>query len=505
MPKSSSPDLFLLIKELNKNEKGYIKKTAFRQAEDSLFIKLFNAIDIQKEYDEKKLLAEEKYIRQLPRLKNYLYEKILGALETYHSIRNKDIQVRQFLSRTQVLFDKGFYEQCEKILNKAKVIAEKFERFSQLLEILEWERILTIEKLVVKDIEKLSEEEQVLLKKMENLSQYKLAYDKISALYTKTIFIRTDKEDKSFKKIISGPTFKDEKHAQSLTAKILFYKIHCKYHSALDNRKEYLHYARKAVALMESNKEYTNQNLLQYIKVLNNLIVTLSENRKFREFNEAILKLRTIPEAYPAGDSKKMRSIVHMRAVIREFYHYVSIGDYDKSHQFIPSIQDGINRYRSLISTAHLMIFYYAIAYSYFIHGNCKSSLLWVNKIINTKVSEETIAFHAYARILAISIHFELQNENLLEYFVRSTKRFLKKHGRYYQFEQIFISFFEKNMEALLKEKRENALFVKLKEEFRRLKDKKELIVLEYFDFPAWTESKIRHCSYREMLEKDKG
>jgi hypothetical protein len=85
MSKTSSLDLFSLIKSLNKNEKGYVKKFSFsRKNTGAHFIRLFDAIDEQKEYRED-LLKKQKYIRQLPRLKIYLYEHILAALDSYYS------------------------------------------------------------------------------------------------------------------------------------------------------------------------------------------------------------------------------------------------------------------------------------------------------------------------------------------------------------------------------------------------------------------------------------
>jgi hypothetical protein len=500
MPKTSSPDLFLLISELSKNEKGYIKKTAFRQTEDALFIKLFNAIESQKVYDEKKLLISEKYIRQLPRLKNYLYEKILTSLESYHSKNDKDIKLRQILNRAQILFA-GFYDQCRKLLPKAKDIASKAERFSHLLEILEWERTLTIEKLMVNDLKELALEEKKLLDKMKNLAKYKAAYDKVSTLYTKTILIRNSEEHEHFKKIIAENSLEDESNAQSLTARILLLKTKCKYLSALDDKKEYLKYARMAVALMEENKEYTNQNLLQYIKVLNNLVVTLSENKKFDEFKEAVNKLKSIPENYSSGNNKKMRSIVFMRAVIREFYHYHGNGNYKKANELIPTIEEGIHKYKTLISNAHLVMFYYAIAYSYFIMEDFKRSLVWINKIINTKVSDETMAFHSYARILNIAVHFELRHDDLLDYLVRSTKRFLNKQDKLYEFENIFISFLQQNISSLMNHQLHENIFKHLLNQFLNVKDPKEHLILEYFDFLSWAKTKILIRSYKDVLE----
>jgi len=502
MSKTPSQDLFLLIKSLNKNEKGYIKKTAFLHTDGATnFLRLFDAIDKQEIYDDRELRKNEIYVRQLPRLKNYLYEKILAALEIYHAGKNKDIKIRQTLSRIQILFQKGFYSQCSKLLSKTKHIAIKEERFSQLLDILEWERILVIENLSVENINRIDSQESLLLKKLQNLNNYKTSYDQVSLLYTKTIVIRNESEHSDYKKIVTRE-FKDERKAESLTAKVLQLKTIGKYLSALDDRKNYLKIARKAAALMERNPDYIDAHLIQYVKVLNNLIVTLGENGKHKEWASAIARLRAIPKTYPSADNEWMESNVFMRSMVREFYYYQNQGDFRNAYKLIPKIKDGLEKYGFLISKPHRLIFYYAISYSNFIMGELKTALEWINKIINDRVAVETRAFHHFARMLNLVIHLELGNFDLLEYLVRSYKRFLAKEKKYYMLEGAFISFLE---EVISSSKGEADFFKKLisfRDKILNMPDPLEYNAFEYFDFISWIRCKLDKKSYSEILTK---
>ena len=505
MSKTPSQDLFLLIKSLNKNEKGYIKKTAFRHTDgETNFLRLFDAIASQKTYNDEKLRQTEKYIRQLPRLKNYLYEKILASLETYHASKNKEIQIRQLLNRVQILFDKGFYNQCKKLLYRAKEIATKQEYFTQLLEILEWERVLIIEKLMVANLHDIGIQERHVLEQMQNLAYYKSAYDKVSLLYTQTIIIRNAAEEAEFKKIVGARNFEKEENAFSVTARILLLKTIGKYLSALDDRKNYLLHARRAVAVMESAPEYINEHLMQYIKVLNNLIVTLGENRKHEEWKAAIKKLRAIPKTYPAASNVKMQSIIFMRAVIREFYYYHDLGEFARAHKLIGRIQEGLEKYYHLISVTHRMMFYYAIAYSHFIQGELKNALEWTNRIINERLTLETQAFQRFARILSLLIHFELGNTDLLEYLVRSTKRFLAREQKLYKLENAFIDFIEKYASGNPDSAQMKNRFHSFRDTIFKMNDPLEYNILEYFDLLSWTESKIEQKDFAEILSRKK-
>ena len=71
-------DLFQLIKSLSKSEKGYFKKFSYLYTieGEKNYIKLFDAIEKQKEYDEKKLLKifnEEEFIKQFPRVNSSIF------------------------------------------------------------------------------------------------------------------------------------------------------------------------------------------------------------------------------------------------------------------------------------------------------------------------------------------------------------------------------------------------------------------------------------------------
>ena len=56
----------------------------------------------------------------------------------------------------------------------------------------------------------------------------------------------------------------------------------------------YMKLAKKTVSMMEAKEGYIHQHLLQYIKVLNNLIVTLGENNQFDDFNFSLEKMSTL-------------------------------------------------------------------------------------------------------------------------------------------------------------------------------------------------------------------
>nr|MBA3705381.1 hypothetical protein [Bacteroidota bacterium] len=137
--------LFELIKSLTKQEKIYFKTYAKgSKGNTKKYIQLFDAIANQKEYNEQKIrkqFKDEQFIKQLPVAKDYLYKMIMKALRNFDNFNPLiHIVLQKMLHEVNILYDKALYNSCEKVINKAKKLAEESEQFLYLSYVLDWER-----------------------------------------------------------------------------------------------------------------------------------------------------------------------------------------------------------------------------------------------------------------------------------------------------------------------------------------------------------------------------
>ena len=144
----ASDDLFQLIKSLTKSEKGYFKKinSIHIRGEKNNYMRLFEAIDRQEAFDEHKIILQFKgdaFTNQLSVAKNYLYNLILKSLEQYYSSINSEL--RSLLNQIEILFNKKLFKQAEKILERAKKTAQKYENIHYTLQLFVWENRLLIQ------------------------------------------------------------------------------------------------------------------------------------------------------------------------------------------------------------------------------------------------------------------------------------------------------------------------------------------------------------------------
>ena len=146
MPNLNSDQLFQLIKSLSKAEKRYFKIYVLRlkTGKDAKYLKLFDLIDKQKEFDEKLILAKEKKIKpsQLSNLKANLYKQILKSLRNNIASEDLNMSIREQLDYSKILYNKCLYDQCFKMIEKTRSMAEKYERPAVLFDIIEFEKNL---------------------------------------------------------------------------------------------------------------------------------------------------------------------------------------------------------------------------------------------------------------------------------------------------------------------------------------------------------------------------
>ena len=138
-------NIFHLITSLSKSEKRYFKTSLSEKAVNKNYVKLFNIIDKQTEYDEneiRKVFKDEKFVKQLHVTKIYLTELILKNLRSYHSDKSINSKLINILNDIEILFDKELYDLAYYRIKKAEKLALDYERLPYLLEILSWKRKL---------------------------------------------------------------------------------------------------------------------------------------------------------------------------------------------------------------------------------------------------------------------------------------------------------------------------------------------------------------------------
>ncbi len=493
-----SHDLFHLIRAMKKSEKRYFKLSVSVQKGEKNYIRLFNAIDGQKEYNEKKIAKKfenEKFARQLPVAKNALYGLVLKSLRAYHAGNTSETDLYEQLHEARILYEKGLYGQCRNRLSKAKLAAYRLEKHIQILDILKCEKDLArAESYAGKtnnNPDKILQEEKKVLDTYGNLCEFICFDSKIFVMHLNHLFTRSKREQKIYDLLVNKSLFRDEKNALSFQARIYYHEAHGFYLlSGSDFTRSYGHY-KKLLSLLESNPLMLKENIRNYTATLHNITLVLTHLRKYREFMRYIKKLRGLPERFEKELSEDTKYRIFIRSYNLEYAMLLQKKDYARAKALISLIENGLGKFKRRVDKVNELLLIYKYACTYFETGEYSKSLHWINRILNDPDTGSMPDIHCFARILNLIVHYELGNTDLLEYIVKSTYRFLYKRKRLYKFETSVLNFIKNKLPKVNTGEELAEAFRELRAELKKiLKDPYEKQVLEYFDFISWLDRK---------------
>lgn len=493
------------------SEQRYFKLYAQRHTigAQNNYVKLFDAIREQKEYDEKKIVKQfrkESFIKRISSEKVYLYNLILKSMRSFREDALTENKLRGLLDDIRLLYDKGLYPQCEKLITKAIKLANQYEAFPEILYLLKWQRRLMEKKyysdVKSEDIDELVTKVQKTADKINNLWLYNSVYSKMYLLYFKMGDIRAEYESNEFDAILANLPLKEE-NALSYEAKNAFYNIHALYSLNKNKYDAETYYSKKRLELMESNLHQIKEEPIRYLGALYNYGFSSSQDEKYKEVLTVIKKIRSLPKKFGRNISEYD---LFLYSYTLELTVYNNAGQFNKGTKIINAIEQGIKEFSSYISPERKTNFYYLICYACFGSRNYSKALEYSNYIMNQPLTNYLKIAHFYGRILNLIIHYELKSEGALPYYITSTYRFLKKRNKVYKIEACIMNFLRKKTPAINSKKEMVAAFKELKNELVEIsKDPFERKSLKYFDIISWVESKIENRPFAEVvMEKAK-
>ncbi|MNU14555.1 hypothetical protein D3C71_26680 [compost metagenome] len=217
-------DLSVLIESLSNGEKRYLHKIfkAENAGEDKpMYLELFNTIRNAKSQIQKKI--PEYTGRVLTANKRFLLKHVLKNLRSLHEELSTNIVLNNRLTDIEIIYNHGLSDQAMVILGKALRLAREQEKFSLLLQLLDWEKRLSIAvNHPERSIEQINIEESHVLSQMLQISNLIGLYSKIILLKKKHGYAKGSIKDIVEIEIVHSPEFPDESHC--LSEKASFYR-----------------------------------------------------------------------------------------------------------------------------------------------------------------------------------------------------------------------------------------------------------------------------------------
>lgn len=500
MSKTPSKKLYNLIHALSGSEKRYFKLFINKKGieKNNKYVLLFDAIDAQETFDEEELqgivydkqpIASRKYSE----LKSYLYELVLKSLQSYDEKTSYEYRLKSMLQNVRVLYKRGHYDDCKEILQKAKKMALKYESFTTVLDILNWEKQIAHTLIDIsffeKELHRIETEEQNCLQYIQDITAYRNRFFKLYALLKKIASIGRNQTQIQLSQLMDTPLLSPSNIPTQHHAKIWYYRIYSLYEYATGNAEGFYEKNLQLLEIMESKPYFLKQDVSEYISAISNHVVSCVRTKRYVEWESTLnkyLKISTITY----DDELK----VHRQYYQGKFAWCIRTGAFEQAQEELEKHFDIIKKYDSDLFTRSS--FYYQYFQIYFALADYDNALEYLNKWLDQPKTLERQDLQNLARILNLIIHYEMGNTLLLESLLRSTYRYLKKVNQLRPIEQLILSFI-RNSTKIFGKKEMQAYYISLQEELDNISESGKV---GPFDFRAWLTSKISEKPYAQIL-----
>ena len=421
---------FTLIKTLTMSEKRYFKIFSERHiiGERNKYVLLFEELDKSNTEDDKAIKNSLKkagvHAVFLSADRNYLYQLILASLNGFHDSRTYNLEIKEALLSIEILFHKGLYQECLKLIAKTETLAEECENFQLMIDVLMWKKRCSGYSL---GLQKAAEVNLSIDKYIALLNNLK----SITDLYYRSNLLQAGNEKfskgdvlKKFERILQQPELKNERNALSFSAKVYYHLIYSNYYRYLDNQSKELRHLEQLVALIHQSKTYAVEYPLDYISIYDRL---LSSKKFFHSdsFFKDIEALNAFAhKAHIRKDVVQQRVFIHTHTHELEYY-YIN-HRYQQGLAKTKAIEKEILKLNMDIEPYHMLYFYSLQALILTCVGEFTGALRFINKVLNDFKPDQRPAIYLRGEMLNAIIHYELNNYTLV---TSQTKHALKKNA----------------------------------------------------------------------------
>lgn len=509
MSKKVADALHELIQSLSKSEKRYFKLMSARHTigEENNYVRLFDFIDKMTVYNEEDInihFKGEAFLNRFSITKKRLYDHILLSLDSFHASANVDAQLYKQLHSADILFSKSLYDQSRRVLRSAEKLAVKHQQVEILLIIRDKQkRLIETAGYVSSTSQELGDIRDEYEQQIDVLKQRNLLWNVKSQLFTQLLnkgVARLKEEEVRYTKIISELSSFDFAFNLNLENEYLYNHIQSAYAYATNNSEASLVFLQKNLQLLQKKDAEHIFEPNKTISVLSNSIYLADKMGRYREAMMYLNEMKSLAGTLQSDEDLSIKLFGSINSI--EFSLFLRRGDFEAARKLAEEIIPKLEDKRIKITPARRAFLEFKVAVTYLSIGDTSNALKWVNRILNNPDLDKSEDIIGFTLLIDLLIHIELGNNKLLPYSLKSAQRYFKTRNRLYGFERSLLQCIQKMLRCT------NAIQVlDVWEEMqfsleKELNESNERVALEYFDFYAWTLSKVNSKSFETIVKE---
>ncbi len=496
MPNRSTDILFQLIQSLEKSEKRHFKLYIKRSSgnEDLKVIQLFDAMDKLRDYDEKLLLRKLPNIEkpQLANLKTHLYKQIMASLRLLKITENIDLQLNEQLDYARILYNKGLKHQALRILERVKEIARSNYKFSFLTQVISLEKKIETLHITRSTLEKTADLAHDAIAVADHISRVAKLSNLALLLYgwyVKNGHARNEEDEVDVKEYFKENLPDTNIPEAGFYEKLYLYQSYVWYAFIRQDFLMYYRYSQKWIDLFNQEDMMKSVEIGHYIKGMHNL---LNAHFDLRNFNKFAITLREFEEfgntpLANQHDNFRVHTFIYINSA--KINQHLMLGTFNEGLSLIKIIEEKLEEYALYVDKHRILVFNYKFATLYFGDGDYGTCINYLQKIINDQVGLRN-DLQCYARLMHLMAHYELGNNEIIEYLIKSVYRFMAKMKNLTVIEEEIFRFLRKSFNIPPRKMHDE--FVTFLATIKKYeKSRFETRSFAYLDIISWVESKV--------------
>lgn len=499
--------LHTLIHSMDANEKGYFKKYAqlFTSPSDSVYYQLFDVLNKMNEYSEAvflKKLKNPRLLKNLPVLKHQLTDMILKSLRSYHENKRLVNEFDALYFEADLLLSRGLTDLALKKLAKCKQLAHDMDDPIRELQVIDWERRFVSERKPAHLNELLTDsfrESYAAIDRIKMQTQLREYYLNLFRLVRQNISHRNIDAEKETAAMMSDPLIRTDEELPGFYAQLN--KLNCwnLYYHLQGDQQKMGEYARMVIELWNRHPAILGEYQENYLYGLGNYVVALAFQNKYREIKKYIDNVETL-KLKTANVKRVYYEVVTLWKLT---YAFMS-GDEAYLRSMIEFVESSLDEYKTKINPMNTLVIRYGLVRMYFIVMEYKKALLVINDILDMKKIDLRMDIQSNARVYNMLVHYELGNEEMLEYLSKNSRRYLESNDHYYEYEKMLFGFFNRLIKSDDKDEKVG-LFHDLSRQLDEFigSNASEVLLFNSTELVLWLRSKLTGRSmldvYREL------
>ncbi|MEO7313172.1 MAG: hypothetical protein ABIX01_22495 [Chitinophagaceae bacterium] len=496
MPNRSTDTLFQLIKSLEKSEKRnfklYIKRSSAN--EDLKIIQLFDAIDKLSDYDERLLLKKMPSVEkpQLANLKTHLYKQLLASLRLLKSTESIDLQLNEQLDYARILYNKGLHQQSLKILDKAREMARGNHKFNFMAQVLSLEKkieALHITRSMQGKSQRLTEEALEVIDHISMVARLSNLAVQLYSWYIQNGHARNEKDEAAVKQFFMENLPAGADALPGFYEKLYLFQSYVWYAFIRQDFLMYYRYSQKWVDLFDEQQIMIAVETGHFIKGMHNLLNAHFDLSNFQKFENVLSRFERFGLSTQANkhDNFRIHTFIYINSA--RINQHLMMGTFSAGLTLVKPIVEQLKEYSLYVDSHRVLVFNYKIASLYFGAGDYATCIDYLQKIINSHVDLRT-DLQCYARLMHMMAHYELGNDDIMEYLTKSVYRFMAKMQNLRGVEEEMFKFIRQSFH--LSPKKLTPAFETFLMTLKKFeKNRFETRAFAYLDVISWVESKV--------------